>query len=137
MLEQAEVVVTQHQLTNVVLLLGDTETALQQDIRADRIVCNMVLHHVPSPADIFRDCSLLLADGGTLVITDLCRHDQLWVKENCGDLWLGFEPEELSEWAAAAGLINSDSIYLGLRNGFQIQIRRFEKSASQAPQLEY
>ena len=96
----------------------------------DHIVCNMVLHHVPSPADIFIDSGKLLQVGGSMVVTDLCRHDQGWAKENCGDLWLGFEPDDLTRWANAAGLEDSESLYLGLRNGFQIQIRRFEKSSA-------
>jgi ArsR family transcriptional regulator len=88
----------------------------------------MVLHHVPSPAEVFSDSAALLKPGGSLVVTDLCRHDQRWAKENCGDLWLGFEPEDLTRWANAAGLEDSESLYLGLRNGFQIQVRRFEKT---------
>ena len=87
----------------------------------------MVLHHVPSPADVFNDSAQLLKKGGTLVITDLCRHNQTWAKDSCGDLWLGFEPEDLTRWAVAAGLEESESLYLGLRNGFEIQVRRFNK----------
>lgn len=126
MLEQAEHLRQQQQLENVALLQADTAMALSQGLNADCIVCNMVLHHVPSPADVFRDCARLLLPGGSLIITDLCHHDQDWAHTACGDRWLGFEPEELSRWAASAGLDEADSLYLGLRNGFQIQIRRFE-----------
>lgn len=130
MLEQAQQLVTQQQLKNIRFLLGDTQTALRELPQVDHIVCNMVLHHVPSPADIFIDSGKLLQVGGSMVVTDLCRHDQGWAKENCGDLWLGFEPDDLTRWANAAGLEDSESLYLGLRNGFQIQIRRFEKSSA-------
>ncbi|MVF13617.1 metalloregulator ArsR/SmtB family transcription factor [Ketobacter sp. MCCC 1A13808] len=127
MLEKAEALRQQHQLDNVTLLCADTEDAVQQAKQFDRIVCNMVLHHVPSPADVFEDCTRLLKSGGTLVVADLCHHDQDWAKQSCGDLWLGFDPEELTDWAQEAGLDSKDSLYLGLRNGFQIQIRRFDK----------
>ena len=127
MLEKAESLRLQYKLNNVTLLCADTEDAVQQDMQFDRIVCNMVLHHVPSPADVFEDCTRLLKKGGTLVVADLCHHDQDWAKQSCGDLWLGFDPEELTDWAHEAGLDSKDSLYLGLRNGFQIQIRRFDK----------
>ncbi|HYQ38667.1 MAG TPA: ArsR family transcriptional regulator, partial [Pseudomonas sp.] len=43
----------------------------------------------------------------------------------CGDVWLGFEQDELARWAEQAGLESGESLYLGLRNGFQIQVRHF------------
>lgn len=127
MLEKAESLRQQAALTNVQLLQADTEDAVQQGIRVDRIICNMVLHHVPSPADVFEDCAKLLNTDGALIVADLCRHDQDWAKQSCGDLWLGFDPEELTDWANDAGLVSTDSLYVGLRNGFQIQVRRFDK----------
>ncbi|MGY8829503.1 MAG: ArsR family transcriptional regulator, partial [Pseudomonadales bacterium] len=32
-----------------------------------------------------------------------------------------------ARWAAAAGLNTCESLYVGLRNGFQIQVRHFAK----------
>jgi len=42
-------------------------------------------------------------------------------------LWLGFEPQELSSWAHRNGFHEDESVYIGLRNGFQIQLRKFIK----------
>ena len=50
-------------------------------------------------------------------------------RETCGDLWLGFAPEELSRWGSAAGLDEGESVYLALRNGFRIQVRVFHRRA--------
>mgnify|MGYP000503259078 CR=1 FL=1 len=36
-----------------------------------------------------------LNEGGALVITDLCRHNQRWAVDACGDFWLGFEEADL------------------------------------------
>ncbi|UTA48241.1 metalloregulator ArsR/SmtB family transcription factor [Simiduia sp. 21SJ11W-1] len=113
-------------LTNVNFLLGDTRTALGEQLTAHCVVINMVLHHTPSPADVFQDLAGLLTPGGWLVITDLCRHEQSWAQANCGDLWQGFEPEDFSHWAKRAGLEEGQSAYFALRNGFQIQIRQFQ-----------
>ena len=71
----------------------------------------------------------LLQPGGSLLVTDLCSHNQNWAKEACGDLWLGFEQDDLARWATAAGLVPGDSLYVGLRNGFQIQVRHFQRPA--------
>jgi ubiquinone/menaquinone biosynthesis C-methylase UbiE len=127
MLDKAETLRKQLALNNVTLLRADTEDAVQQKMKVNRIVCNMVLHHVPSPADVFADCAQLLKTGGALIVTDLCRHDQDWAKQSCGDLWLGFDPEELTDWAHDAGLESKEGLYVGLRNGFQIQVRRFDQ----------
>ena len=115
-------------LDNVALTLGDTRLARQQVDDADCVIVNMVLHHIASPADVFADIAQCLRPGGALVITDLCHHDQSWARESCGDLWLGFEPEDLSLWAAAAGLEEGQATYLAQRNGFRIQIRHFYRS---------
>jgi len=61
------------------------------------------------------------------VVCDLLHHDQSWTRESCGDLWLGFETTELKNWAASAGLEDIESLYIGLRNGFQVQLRKFIK----------
>lgn len=115
-------------LDNVTLIEGTTETLRDRCCPPfDLVVANMVLHHVPSPADIFLDAAELMTPGACLVISDLRSHDQDWVKANCGDLWLGFEPEELSAWASEAGLEAGESLFVGLRNGFHIQVQEFWK----------
>ena len=85
----------------------------------------MVLHHTPDPGQVLRDVAGCLTPGGVVLVTDLCRHDQAWARENCGDLWLGFDPGDLAQWATAAGLTDIASSYLAQRNGFQIQVRLF------------
>ena len=85
----------------------------------------MVLHHTPDPAHILQDLARHLAPGGVVLVTDLCQHDQAWARENCGDLWLGFDPQDLAAWARDAGLTDIASVYLAQRNGFQVQVRLF------------
>lgn len=128
MLRQANQLIHKQRLENITLITGDTRVAVAQAITTDCIVINMVLHHVARPANVFQDASQLLKPGGALIITDLCHHDQSWAKEACGDVWLGFEPEDLSLWAKQAGLEEGQSSYLAQRNGFRIQIRHFYKS---------
>jgi len=128
MLGQARNRAASEKLDNVTFIHGDTTAVELQDLQADCIVINMVMHHTPSPAQIFSDVANCLAPDGVVLVTDLCRHDQSWARENCGDLWLGFEPGDLAKWAADAGLEDIASIYLAQRNGFQIQVRLFGHS---------
>ncbi|MDP1757474.1 MAG: class I SAM-dependent methyltransferase, partial [Pseudohongiella sp.] len=114
---------------NVEFIHGDTQVAIARGIRLDLLIYNMVLHHIPSPWEAFQDSAKLLEADGVLLLIDLSRHDQDWVRDACGDLWLGFESHELDEWAGQAGLLTAQSMYLGLRNGFQVQLRVFKKSA--------
>ncbi|MFI8606824.1 ArsR/SmtB family transcription factor [Pseudomonas sp. NPDC077649] len=112
-------------LDNVELRLAD---ALQDEqAAADCVVLNMVLHHFATPAEAFRQLARLVAPGGSLLLSELCSHDQSWAREACGDLWLGFEQDDLARWASAAGLVAGESLYIGLKNGFQIQLRHFAK----------
>lgn len=119
-----------HNLRSMEFIHGDTHVLAEKKVLADCIVVNMVLHHTPSPADIFQDLSKALAPGGALLICDLCRHEQAWAREACGDLWQGFEPQDFSRWATAANLNEGQSVYFALRNGFQIQLRQFFKPAN-------
>jgi ArsR family transcriptional regulator len=91
----------------------------------DAVVLNMVLHHMSSPRQAFHKIARILKDQGWLVIADLCLHNQEWTRASCGDVWLGFDPQDLKEWAAGAGFVEDQSLYLGLKNGFQIQLKLF------------
>lgn len=110
---------------NVELILGEWPSAAPDEAQADVIVLNMVLHHLPSPADSLRAAAWRLKAGGVLLVTELCRHDQYWAHESCGDLWLGFEEQELLAWAARAGLTQLEAQFVAQRNGFQVQVRTF------------
>lgn len=114
-------------MSNIEFVLGEPESAVQQGIKVDLLAFNMVLHHIPSPADVFKACSELLNPGGALLITELCPHEQNWVKESCGDVWLGLDPDHIKQWAQAANLHAKHQVFVGLRNGFQIQIQQLVK----------
>jgi ArsR family transcriptional regulator len=129
MLNLSRKTVRDHRLSNIEFIHGDTALAVTQALLVDCITLNMVLHHTSDPANIFKDLAQLLNPNGALLVTDLCHHDQSWARESCGDLWLGFEPNDLSSWAETAGLEEGESLYLAQRNGFQIQLRQFFKNS--------
>jgi SAM-dependent methyltransferase len=125
MLDLARQVCQRDRLDNVQLQLVDALGDF--DLLADCVVLNMVLHHFIDPAGAVGHLAGHLKPGGSLLVTELCSHNQGWAREACGDLWLGFEQEDLARWATAAGLVPGESLYVGLRNGFQIQVRHFQR----------
>jgi len=125
MLERARARVAESAIDNIEFVAGDTRSPRLATLQADCVVMNMVLHHTPDPGGAIQDVAACLAPGGVLLVTELCKHDQGWARENCGDLWLGFDPQDLAQWAEDAGLTDIASVYLAQRNGFQIQVRLF------------
>jgi ArsR family transcriptional regulator len=93
----------------------------------DAIIAAMVLHHFPSPRVFFAQSAKLLAVNGCLFIAELERHEHQWVREACGDLWLGFDATELDRWANHFGLIAGPRQFLAQKNGFSIQILTYSK----------
>ena len=61
-----------------------------------------------SKLNVLFDIAKVLDKGGQLFITELCSHDQSWVKASCGDLWLGFDTEDLGDWALSAGFMEGE-----------------------------
>lgn len=125
MLKQARERAQSNGLANVEFLHGDTAHPALATLAADCVVVNMVLHHTPEPGKVLADIASCLAPDGVVLVTDLCAHDQGWARENCGDLWLGFDPAQLAGWATEAGLAEIGGVFLAQRNGFQIQVRLF------------
>lgn len=115
------------ELPNVRLLNRDF-TMLPSIARYRLVVAAMVMHHLASPARMFQHARRLVSPGGLFVVVELCRHDHEWVRDACGDLWLGFEPQELLDWASRAGFERIESQFLAQKNGFQIQIHGFRNT---------
>jgi ubiquinone/menaquinone biosynthesis C-methylase UbiE len=56
---------------------------------------SQVLHHSPQPSQAISEMFRILQPGGRFLIIDLIQHDQEWMRDKLGDLWLGFDPEEV------------------------------------------
>lgn len=74
----------------------------------DAVFANMYLHHVPDPAVAIAEMVRVLKPGGKLVMTDLDTHDQVWMRVEMADRWLGFEREAIRDWYGRAGLTAVD-----------------------------
>ncbi|MEM7101421.1 MAG: metalloregulator ArsR/SmtB family transcription factor [Pseudomonadota bacterium] len=94
--------------------------------RANAIVATMVIHHIASPQAFFFQAGNHLRNGGLLVVAELIQHEQRWVTEACGDIWLGFTPAQLIQWSDDAGFEHLDQQILAQRNGFTVQVHAFQ-----------
>ncbi|MCB1645079.1 MAG: ArsR family transcriptional regulator [Pseudomonadales bacterium] len=135
MLEKARSTLSRKHAGRVEFIHTNIEALSRPARLFDLIVLNMVLHHIPSPAGFFSQAARLLNPEGLLLIADLCPHDQDWAREICGDLWLGFEPTDLDHWASEAGFSKGQNAFLGLKNGFQVQVRLFHLTTTHSPLL--
>lgn len=90
----------------VELRVSDAEDLPVEDEFADVVVGNMVLHHCPRPRRAIAEMNRILKKGGRVVVADLEKHDQEWLREEMAARWLGFELGEVGKWFEAAGLVD-------------------------------
>lgn len=83
---------------------GDIESLPLADDAMDAVFLSQTLHHAARPEVAIAEAARVLGSGGALVLLDLVRHDQEWVREQWADQWLGFDIEEIKAWMVAVGL---------------------------------
>ena len=83
---------------------GDFEALPLGDASVDAVFLSQALHHAAQPAKALAEAARIVRPGGSVIVLDLSRHSQEWVREQWADQWLGFGVEEISGWLAAARL---------------------------------
>lgn len=72
----------------------------------DYVFANMCLHHIEEPSVAVVEMSRILRSGGTLVITDIDKHEYEFLRQEQCDRWMGFNREDVSKWLNNSGLVN-------------------------------
>jgi ubiquinone/menaquinone biosynthesis C-methylase UbiE/DNA-binding transcriptional ArsR family regulator len=104
MLEAAEAKLREAGLQDRVDLRQAEADALPlEDGEVDAALAHMVLHYVPNPASVLQEMSRVLRPQGRAVIVDFEKHDREWMQQELGVRWLGFEPQQLTQWMREAG----------------------------------
>ncbi|HMP73259.1 MAG TPA: metalloregulator ArsR/SmtB family transcription factor [Kiritimatiellia bacterium] len=83
---------------------SDFESLPLPDQSVQAVFLSQALHHASDPAAALREAARILGPDGQLILLDLARHDQEWVRDQWADVWLGFEPADIRQWLADAGL---------------------------------
>jgi DNA-binding transcriptional ArsR family regulator len=94
---------------NVTFVQGELDDARVVEAAgdgADAVFAVRVLHHAARPAKAVQRLADMCRVGGAIVVLDYAPHEDESMREQA-DLWLGFEPTELSRFALAAGLSDS------------------------------
>jgi SAM-dependent methyltransferase len=89
---------------NIIWKRGELQALPLDDASADVALLSQALHHVDDPSLAVREAVRILRPGGRILILDLRRHDQEWVRDRLGDRVLGFEDDELAAMLTDAGL---------------------------------
>jgi ArsR family transcriptional regulator len=83
---------------------ADIEHVPLSDHTADVVFLSQTLHHTGRPKAAIMEAARLLRPGGKLILLDLDRHEQEWLREEWADQWLGFDLSDLEEWVTQSGL---------------------------------
>ncbi len=83
---------------------GTSENLPLQDDSVDYVIANMYLHHVERPGAAIKEMVRILKQDGTLIFTDLDKHDYEQLITEHHDRWKGFDREDIRQWMTEAGL---------------------------------
>ena len=70
----------------------------------DLVIIHQVLHYLDDGARAIREAAHALVPGGRLLVIDFAPHDLEFLREDHAHRRLGFAPEAVSQWLAAADL---------------------------------
>jgi SAM-dependent methyltransferase len=103
-LARAREMARRRRLTNVEWKRGELEKLPLKDLSVDVALLSQALHHAKDPARALVEAARIVKPGGRVLLLELRRHDEQWVRERLGDKWLGFDDEELKRLLEDAGL---------------------------------
>ncbi|WP_308622052.1 metalloregulator ArsR/SmtB family transcription factor [uncultured Desulfovibrio sp.] len=87
----------------VSLRIGELSHLPLRDQEADFACINLVLHHLPVPAEGLAEARRIMSPGGTLFLADFLAHSDETMRSRYGDHWLGFDEATLRASLERAG----------------------------------
>ncbi len=89
---------------NVEWKLGELEKLPLEDASVDVALLSQALHHAADPSRALAEAARIVRPRGHVLVLELRRHHEQWVRDRLGDTWLGFDDKELKTLLADAGL---------------------------------
>jgi len=93
-------------IKNVQLKYGNIEKLPVENNTFNAVFVNMVLHHSAQPSLAIKEIYRILKKNGKIIIIDFVKHNIDVMREKMGDLWLGFNTDEIKNWLNGAGFRN-------------------------------
>jgi ArsR family transcriptional regulator len=90
-------------MPSVELRRGELEALPIAAQELDAAILSLVMHHAPEPRKVIVEAYRTLRDGGRILLVDLAPHNETDFRERMGHVWLGFSPEQVTEWLQGAG----------------------------------
>ena len=103
-LEKARQTAKRRRVKNVEWTRGELESLPLDDECVDVALLSQALHHADDPRVALAEAVRVVRPGGRVLLLELRRHQEQWVRDRLGDKWLGFEDDELRSMMDAAGL---------------------------------
>jgi SAM-dependent methyltransferase len=103
-LKRAKALARRRRVSNVVWRRGELEDVPVEDDAVDVALLSQALHHSRNPGRAVAEAARITVPGGTVLVLELRRHQEEWVRAKLGDRRLGFEEDELKRLLAGAGL---------------------------------
>jgi SAM-dependent methyltransferase len=103
-LEQARGLAARRHVENIEWKKGDLARLPLREASVDLAVLSQSLHHASEPERALADAARIVRGGGRVLVLELRKHDQVWVRSRFGDRRLGFSADELQSLLEGAGL---------------------------------
>jgi ArsR family transcriptional regulator len=120
MLRRARAAAKQRRLRNLEFLQGDALDLPLPARAVDAAFCVMVLHFLAEPRRAIRELCRVTRARGTVILVDLVKHREEWMREQMAHRWLGFEREEIETWFREAGVADIEYELTGAFAGEKI-----------------
>ncbi len=103
-LERARALGRRRRAANVAWKRGELEKLPLKDSSVDVALLSQALHHAISAEKAVAEAARIVVPGGRVLILELRKHDESWVREKLGDHSLGFTEDQLEKLLTDAGL---------------------------------
>jgi ArsR family transcriptional regulator len=105
-LDRAKALARRRRISNVIWKKGELEKLPMRDAAVDVAMLSQALHHAQTPSKAVAEAVRVTVPGGRVLVLDLRRHEEQWVRAKLGDRRLGFDDDELKKMMSGAGLVD-------------------------------
>jgi SAM-dependent methyltransferase len=103
-LRRARALARRRHVSNVIWKKGELDKLPIRNGSVNVAMLSQALHHAHNPAHAVAEAVRITTPGGRVLVLDLRRHQEEWVRRKLGDRRLGFTDDELRQLLAGAGL---------------------------------